>query len=749
MDDTSQNFNQEVEDERALPDNCKDADLEKAIVESDELVIPQVGMIFDSVSEAKSFYKRYASWHGFEVITRTSKNSGNGINKYITFSCTRSGKTRSTSKNPMSQHVTNKTNCRAKINVKVLKDGRLFLSTAFLDHNHELRAPKVMPLNRKLDTWKIRSHDQGGSVELHNYAGKGRHLIFNIGEAVELLNSFFVRMKNNNPNFFYLFNWNDDFRVRSVFWADAKSRAFYDSFGDAIAFNTTYITDKYNLPLVTFVGVNHHGQSILFGCGLLFNEEKSTYSGLLRSFLACMSGISPKAIVTDEGKEIHDAVAEVFPEAKHRLCLYQILRKVPLILGLLPQYREIKKTLKNVAFESLTMDEFEESWVKFIVDYNLKGNEWLSSLYFDRKLWVPVFVKETFWAGLSTIERNEKKNAFFDGFIDSQTSLVQFLDSYDNVLKSKVEKEQHADFASCNSVIPLFTYFPIEKQFQDVYTNEMFKKVQEELRGLMYCNSMLLKTEGTLCTYQVTDHVENKDGWKENIKFDVYFDKNEKDIKCICHLFEFRGILCRHILAVLVYQGEQEVAPKYILPRWRKDIDRKHTYIKTSYDDSEKVRRYNMLCAQFQEVAELRAKSKENFEFVMKVLAKLKEKLLKGDLTSCFDELNEEERSIRENEKTDKGEKKELIEEGSCSRPMKKKKVSQTNTISIPRSEAPLNYLSPINPTLRQGHYVPVMLSGSCQIQPLAFASPPPGFQRYESNSSINSGPDSVSSNLP
>lgn len=115
MDDTNQNPNQELEDERTCPEICKDAEPGKAILKTEEMVIPQVGMIFNSVSEVKSFYKRYASRHGFKVITRTSNNNGNGLNRYFTFSCAHSGKIRPTSQNPMLPNPTNKTDCTAKI----------------------------------------------------------------------------------------------------------------------------------------------------------------------------------------------------------------------------------------------------------------------------------------------------------------------------------------------------------------------------------------------------------------------------------------------------------------------------------------------------------------------------------------------------------------------------------------------------------------------------------------------------------
>jgi zinc finger SWIM domain-containing protein 3 len=50
----------------------------------------------------------------------------------------------------------------------------------------------------------------------------------------------------------------DNCRLLNVFWADARSREAYEFFGDVITFNTTYLTNIYDMPFSPFVGVNHH-----------------------------------------------------------------------------------------------------------------------------------------------------------------------------------------------------------------------------------------------------------------------------------------------------------------------------------------------------------------------------------------------------------------------------------------------------------------------------------------------------------
>ena len=92
-------------------------------------------------------------------------------------------------------------------------------------------------------------------------------------------------MREQNSNFFYDIDLDDDFHVRNVFWADARCRAAYEYFGDVVTFDTTYLTNKYDMPFAAFVGVNHHGQSTLLGCGLLSGEDTDSLVWLFKSRL--------------------------------------------------------------------------------------------------------------------------------------------------------------------------------------------------------------------------------------------------------------------------------------------------------------------------------------------------------------------------------------------------------------------------------------------------------------------------------
>jgi len=161
--------------------------------------------------------------------------------------------------------------------------------------------------------------------------------------------------------------------------------------------------------------------------------------------------------------------------------------------------------------------------------------------------------------------------------------LKEFVDEYDNALRRMVESETRADFDYFNRTIPCISALQLEKQFQVVYTNVKFKEVHEQFVKMMSCNNSFLKSEGVISTFEVVEYVAVGDHLIEKT-FLVYFNEDELEVKCTCVLFEVRGILCRHSLSVLRTKKVTTLPQRYVLYRWRKDIKREYSKVKSSYD---------------------------------------------------------------------------------------------------------------------------------------------------------------------
>jgi len=80
-------------------------------------------------------------------------------------------------------------------------------------------------------------------------------------------------MRELNNSFYYEIDTDAENRIINVFWTNVRSRATSVDFGDIISFDITYLTNKYDISFTPFVGVNHHGHSILLRCGLLSSKD--------------------------------------------------------------------------------------------------------------------------------------------------------------------------------------------------------------------------------------------------------------------------------------------------------------------------------------------------------------------------------------------------------------------------------------------------------------------------------------------
>ncbi|XP_039686629.1 protein FAR-RED IMPAIRED RESPONSE 1-like [Medicago truncatula] len=437
-----------------------------------------------------------------------------------------------------------------------------------------------------------------GEKDCRNHIDKVRQLRLGTGDA-EAIQKYFVRMQKQNSQFYYVMDVDDESRLRNVFWADARCRAAYEYFGEVISFDTTYLTNKYDMPFAPFVGVNHHGQSMLLGCALLSNEDTETFTWLFKTWLECMHGRSPNAIITDQDGAMKKAIEVVFPKARHRWCLWHLMKKIPEKFGRHSDYESIKTLLHDI----------------------LKG------LFVERHRWVPAYVRDTFWAGMSTTQRSESMNSFFDGYVTSKTTPKQFVEQYDNALKDKIEKENIADFRSFNTVIACISHFGFEFQFQKAFTNAKFQEFQLEIASMMYCHACFNRLEGLDSIFSVTESKKVYDKMKD-IVFMVLFNEKDFMLKCTCHLFEFKGILCRHILCVLKLIGKTDFVPSnYILARWRKDIKRRYTLIKCGFDNlvgKTELQRVDKACDAFYEFASTRINSEDDLVKVMNWIQNMK-----------------------------------------------------------------------------------------------------------------------------
>jgi hypothetical protein len=69
----------------------------------------------------------------------------------------------------------------------------------------------------------------------------------------------FEEIKKDDPKFFYRYTLDADDRVENIFWVDGSAREVYKLYHDCISFDTTFMTNKYNMSCAPFIKINRFG----------------------------------------------------------------------------------------------------------------------------------------------------------------------------------------------------------------------------------------------------------------------------------------------------------------------------------------------------------------------------------------------------------------------------------------------------------------------------------------------------------
>ncbi|XP_077228182.1 protein FAR1-RELATED SEQUENCE 5-like isoform X2 [Tasmannia lanceolata] len=604
---------------------------------------PYVGMEFKSEGDARLYYNVYARHVGFGTRVRYSHRSERDktlvVQRYV---CSKEGFRANKEGTRKRDRAITRVGCNAMMTVKKVSPGKWVVKNFEKEHNHELVSPIQVQFLRShrsksgstrnpitdvhssvVSTGNIipgLTVQSGGNSNIGfnerdciNYVDTMRQKNLAVGDAQAILD-YFKHMQNENPSFFYAVQVDKEDRLTNVFWVDATSRMSYNYFGDVVTFDTTYLTNKYRMPYAPFVGVSNHNQSVLFGCAILADDTKPSFVWLFKTWLAAMSGRHPISIITDQDRAIQAAVADVFPNTRHRFCMWHIQRKLLEKLGHVCRvHKNFKDEFQKCIYQTMTIDEFESSWGLLLDTFDLRQNEWLQLLFEDRHYWVPVYLKGTFFAEMSTTQRSY---AFFDGYINVHTSPEEFFRQYDNALDTRYYKEVRAEFYTMYTTPNLKTSSPMEKHAASLYTREIFKKLQVELFECFGYIANKIAEDGEIGTYVVAKFGE------ENKAYTVAFNTSEMRGSCSCQKFEFAGILCRHLLSVFKVTNVFTLPSHFVLKRWTRNAksravsDERSIEVHGNYRQS-MILRYNDLCHRSMTFSEEGARSIESYNLAV------------------------------------------------------------------------------------------------------------------------------------
>ncbi|KAJ3676892.1 hypothetical protein LUZ60_002616 [Juncus effusus] len=448
------------------------------------------------------------------------------------------------------------------------------------------------------------------------------------GGDAEAVLAYFRKKVASNPQFFYSIQMDETGAAVNFFWVDDRSRAAYHYFGDVITFDTTYRTNKYKMPFAPFTGVNHHLQSIQFGCALMQDETAESFKWVFETWLEAMGGHAPNAIITDQDLAMKIAIVEVLPDTRYRLCIGHIKKKFGEKLShVYYKKSKFKKDVKKLIWFTYKKEDFEDRWMELMKEYGLENNEWLQQLYAIRESWVPVYNRGTFFAGMNTTGRSEDVNSFFNEFVNPDTNLIEFVVRYNQALKRIVRREMDEDYESEHKYRIVEDDEFLLKHAASVYTRNVFNKFKAELKDARKFKVEEMINRERFQLFVVKSKIYDSE------KFIVSIDLQSHEGNCECQNFEFVGILCKHMLKVFIHKDIDKLPEHFIVPRWRQ----KANIIRTTYENlvedngTEEARELmiSRMNAQACELVYVAAESHERYRVYSKYLTDLRGILLK------------------------------------------------------------------------------------------------------------------------
>ncbi|PPD87272.1 hypothetical protein GOBAR_DD15800 [Gossypium barbadense] len=275
---------------------------------------------------------------------------------------------------------------------------------------------------------------------------------------------------------------------------------------------------------------------------------------------------------------------------------------------------------------SETTEDFELSWGALLDKYDLHKNEWLQAVYNARKQWAPVYFRGTFFGTLSS---NQGVSSFFNGYVNQQTTIPLFFKQYERALEDSLEKEIEADFDTiCTTPVPK-TPSPMEQQAANLYTKKVFSKFQEELVETFVYTANKIEGDGIVCKYRVAKYEH------EHKAYFVALNISDMKASCTCQMFEYSGILCRHILTVFTVTNVLTLPSHYILKRWTRSA-KSWVGLDEQHADPQGIEtlttRFNNLCQEALKLAEEGAMAPETYNAAINALKEAGKKI---DLYGC------------------------------------------------------------------------------------------------------------------
>ncbi|RYR13678.1 hypothetical protein Ahy_B04g070544 isoform B [Arachis hypogaea] len=268
------------------------------------------------------------------------------------------------------------------------------------------------------------------------------------------------------------------------------------------------------------------------------NKTTDTYIWLLRQLMFAIKGKTLTSIITDGAMAIRNAVRDVFPEVRHRLCAWHLIRNTT---------SNVRNPSFTSKFQKIMLGDYEISvfkhkWVQLIEEFGFEDKPWVNNMYEEKHMWATADIRGKFFAGFRTTSRCEGLHSVMARYMGSQYDLTSFVEHFQRCVAHLRFKEFNADYESTRGVPVMQTCIELLERFAaEVYTHEIFLLFQPFFSRAGSMRVLNIENNNDCSKYIVCKH------GRPDFLWTVEFRQEEMIFMCFYLRMESFGILCEHL----------------------------------------------------------------------------------------------------------------------------------------------------------------------------------------------------------
>lgn len=214
-------------------------------------------------------------------------------------------------------------------------------------------------------------------------------------------------------------------KIRSIFITHATCVHLSQNFDTVFLLDCTYKTNRLGMPLLVVVGITALNTTFIAGYVFLSEENFTTYSWALNTFKAWVN-VNPCVLVTDREMALINAIDNVYPGAKHLLCLWHIAKN---ILAKTKKFFVGANEFNNfyqlvtTSFYAKTTEDFMTQWNVLSVLYlDHPAFRYVSETWFQhRQKFVVAWTKQHCHLGAQVTSRVESVHSAIKKYVQSSS----------------------------------------------------------------------------------------------------------------------------------------------------------------------------------------------------------------------------------------------------------------------------------------------------------------------------------------